>query len=150
MSAPSRYSPGEAFVTEAGVPLPGVELTWRSWGQLSAAADNAVVVCHALTGSSDVESWWPSLLGSGRALDPDRDFIVSVDALGSCHGSTGPLSTAPTGTVGPRFPAVSVRDQVRAAARPRSPWRARHSTGAGRLARRMLALEWARRSPWPP
>jgi homoserine O-acetyltransferase len=115
MSAASRFSPREAFVTEAGVPLPGLELTWRSWGRLSAAADNAVVVCHALTGSSDVEAWWPSLLGPGRALDPERDFIVCVDALGSCHGSTGPTTLAPDGAAwGRRFPAVSVRDQVRA------------------------------------
>jgi homoserine O-acetyltransferase/O-succinyltransferase len=115
MSAPSRFSPRESFVTEAGVPLPGVELSWRSWGRLSAAADNAVVVCHALTGSSDVEAWWPALIGPGRALDPDRDFIVSVDALGSCHGSTGPASAAPDGRPwGWRFPSVSVRDQVRA------------------------------------
>ena len=69
---PGRYLPSEPFVTESGAALPGVELSFRTWGQLSLAADNAVVVCHALTGSADLEAWWPALLGPGRALDPAR------------------------------------------------------------------------------
>ena len=109
-----RFLPGEPFVTEAGATLPGVELSFRTWGQLSPAADNAVVVCHALTGSSDLEAWWPALLGPGRALDPDRDFIVAIDALGSVHGSTGPATIAPDGEPwARRFPRLTVRDLVR-------------------------------------
>ena len=104
-----------AFDTEAGVRLPRIGMSWRSWGQLSPAADNVVVVCHALTGSSDLDAWWPELIGPGRALDPARDFILCVDALGSCHGSTGPGSLAPDGKPwARRFPRLTVRDLVRA------------------------------------
>ncbi|MEQ1834735.1 MAG: homoserine O-acetyltransferase [Candidatus Eisenbacteria bacterium] len=102
------------FVTESGEAIAGAELAYRTWGRLSNAADNAVVVCHALTGSSDLEAWWPALLGQGRALDPDRDFVIAVDALGSVHGSTGPASLAADGEPwGRRFPRLSVRDLVR-------------------------------------
>ena len=110
-----RLELAEPFVTERGEPIPEVVLQWRSWGRLSAEADNAVVVCHALTGSSDIETWWPALLGPGRALDPDRDFVIAVDALGSVHGSTGPASPAWDGKPwGRRFPALTIRDLVRA------------------------------------
>ncbi len=110
-----RFTPPEPFRTAGGFTLPGVTLAWRSWGRLTRSGDNAVVVFHALTGSSDVEAWWPELLGPGRALDPERDFVVCVDALGSCHGSTGPASLAADGAPwGRRFPALTVRDLVRA------------------------------------
>lgn len=104
----------EAFVTEAGAAIPAAELSYRTWGRLTASADNAIVVCHALTGSSDLEAWWPALLGPGRALDPERDFVVAIDALGSVHGSTGPASLAADGEPwGRRFPKLTVRDLVR-------------------------------------
>ena len=83
------------FRLESGASLPGVEVAYRTWGRLSAAGDNAVVVCHALTGSADVDRWWPALLGAGRALDPEVDFIVASNALGSCYGTTGPASRRP-------------------------------------------------------
>ena len=105
----------DPFVTERGESIPAVTMQWRTWGELSPTGDNAIVVCHALTGSSDLESWWPALLGRGRALDPDKDFIIAVDALGSVHGSTGPASLAPDGQRwGRRFPALTIRDLVRA------------------------------------
>ncbi len=74
-----------------------------------------MVVCHALTGSPDVDLWWPGLFGPGRSLDPDRDFIICCNVLGSCYGSTGPASPAPDGrrNWGADFPAVTVRDVVR-------------------------------------
>lgn len=100
---------------ESGAHLPEVSLAFRSWGSLSPGADNAVIVCHALTGSADADTWWAPLFGPGRALDPAQHFIVCSNALGSCYGSTGPLGTAPDGRPwGGRFPRVSIRDQVRA------------------------------------
>ncbi|THF65162.1 homoserine O-acetyltransferase MetX [Pseudothauera rhizosphaerae] len=105
----------QPFLLESGVSLPGLEIAWRSWGRLAPAGDNAVVVCHALTGSADADNWWAPLFGPGRVLDPQRDFIVCSNVLGGCYGSTGPTSPAPDGRPwGGRFPALTVRDQVRA------------------------------------
>jgi homoserine O-acetyltransferase/O-succinyltransferase len=90
-----------------------LDIAYRTWGRLSASGDNAVLVCPALTGNSDLEAWWPALLGPGRALDPERDFIISADVLGGSGRTTGPASLAPDGKPwGERFPAISVRDMV--------------------------------------
>jgi homoserine O-acetyltransferase len=101
---------------ELGGALQGVRVAYRAWGSLDAAGENAVVVCHALTGSADADRWWTGMFGPGRALDPDRDFIVCSNILGSCYGTTGPTSVNPqTGRpwLGD-FPAITVRDMVRA------------------------------------
>ena len=104
----------EPVELEGGGTLPQVTVACRTWGRLNRAGDNAVLVCHALTGSADIEQWWPDLLGPGKALDPSRDFIVCSNVLGGCYGSTGPTSLSPdTGRrYGARFPAVTVRDLV--------------------------------------
>jgi homoserine O-acetyltransferase len=81
-----------------------VTLRYRSWGRLAATADNAVLVCPALTGDRRVDEWWPGLLGPGRALDPTSDYIVAVDVLGGCGG---------TGTE-PQPSRLGVRDMVQA------------------------------------
>lgn len=103
------------LVLECGAALPGVEVAYRTWGRLAPTADNAVLVCHALTGSADVDAWWGRLLGGGRALDTDRDFVVCSNVLGSCYGTTGPASRRPgqRRRWGPDFPPVTVRDMVR-------------------------------------
>ena len=103
-----------AFALESGVRLPSVTVAYRTWGRLNARGDNAVLVCHALTGSADVDRWWGALLGPGRAFDPDRDFVVCSNVLGSCYGTTGPTSPRPGGASrwGGDFPAVTVRDIV--------------------------------------
>ena len=110
-----------SFLLDSGERLRDVEIAYRTWGRLAPGGDNAVVVCHALTGSADVDRWWGKLLGSGRALDPDADFVVAANLLGSCYGTTGP-STSRTGggaggaappAWGGDFPAITVRDQVR-------------------------------------
>jgi len=104
----------QPFALESGQSLPGLEIAWRSWGRLNEAADNAVLVCHALTGSADADTWWAPLFGRGRILDPARDFIVCSNVLGGCYGTTGPASIAPDGQRwGSRFPHITVRDQVR-------------------------------------
>jgi homoserine O-acetyltransferase/O-succinyltransferase len=104
-----------SFELESCVRLPSVTVAYRTWGRLNARGDNAVLVCHALTASADVDRWWGALLGSGRALDPDRDFVVCSNVLGSCYGTTGPTSPRPGGASrwGGDFPAVTVRDIVR-------------------------------------
>lgn len=100
---------------ELGDELPAYTLAYRTWGKLSAEADNVVIICHALTGSADADVWWADLFGANKAIDPTRDFIVCSNALGSCYGSTGPASTDPQGQRwGARFPRLTIRDQVRA------------------------------------
>lgn len=103
------------FQLEAGGFLPGVRVAYRSWGALDADGSNAVVICHALTGSADADRWWTRMFGPGRALDPSRDFVVCSNILGSCYGTTGPAEVDPA-TGRPwlgRFPEVTVRDMVR-------------------------------------
>lgn len=104
------------FLLESGEVLPDARIAFRSWGRLTPTGTNAVVVCHALTGSPDVDLWWSGLLGSGRTLDPDRDFIICCNVLGSCYGSSGPASERPgtTDRWGADFPAITVADVVRA------------------------------------
>ncbi len=104
----------QPFLLESGEALPEVKVAYRSWGKLSPNADNAIILCHALTGSADADAWWPDFFGPGKLLDPRRHFIVCSNVLGGCYGTTGPTSLAPDGHHwGPRFPRVTVRDQVR-------------------------------------
>ena len=110
------FVPPGRFDLESGGSLPGIQIAFRTWGRLSPDGDNAVVVCHAFTGSADVDRWWTRMFGPGRALDPDRDFVVCANILGSCYGTTGPASIDPS-TGRPwlgSFPAITLRDMVRA------------------------------------
>ena len=107
------YDLPEPLRLEHGEVLPAVRVAYRTWGTLDAAGGNAVLVCHALTGSSQADAWWDGLFGPGRTLDPERDFVVCSNVLGSCYGTTGPASPRPDGSPwGPDFPAVTVRDMV--------------------------------------
>ena len=93
--------------------LPSLDIGYRTWGRLDPEGDNAVLVCPALTGDSNLDTWWPGLLGPGRALDPSRDFIICADVLGGSGQTTGPSSQAPDGQPwGERFPTITVRDMV--------------------------------------
>ncbi len=130
---------------ESGLRLPGVELAFRSWGRLSAQADNAIVICHALTGSADADGWWQALVGPGKAIDTDRYFVICSNVLGGCYGSTGPTSLAPDGRWwGGRFPALTIRDQVNAQRRLADALGIRRiqSVIGGSLGG-LQALEWA-------
>lgn len=113
------YQLPDSFQLESGRVLIGVQVAYRTWGRLNATGDNAVLVCHALTGSADVDVWWQPFLGEGRSLDPQRDFIICSNILGSCYGTTGPAALNPeTGVVyGADFPAITIRDMVRLQAR---------------------------------
>ncbi len=103
------------FTLESGPVLASVTVAYRTWGRLASGGDNAALVCHGFTASADVERWWSPLLGPGRALDPDRDFVVCSNVLGGCYGTTGPASLRPDGLGrwGGAFPDVTVRDMVR-------------------------------------
>lgn len=100
---------------DSGATLPSVEIAYRTWGKLSVARDNVIILCHALTGSADADVWWAPLLGPGKAIDTGRWFVICSNVLGGCYGTTGPTSIAPDGGWwGGRFPSLTVRDQVRA------------------------------------
>ena len=109
----------EHLLLESGRTLAGVTLHYAVYGRLNAARDNAVLVCHALSGSALVGSWWPEIFAPGAVLSLNHDFVICINMLGSCYGSTGPGSVDPEpGNIyGPDFPLVSIRDNVRAQAR---------------------------------
>jgi homoserine O-acetyltransferase len=102
------------FALESGVVLRQVPVAYRTWGRLNADADNALVVCHALTGNTDADDWWGPLIGPGRAFDTDRFFVVCANVPGSPYGSVSPVTVDPaTGRpYGAAFPAVTIRDTV--------------------------------------
>jgi homoserine O-acetyltransferase len=102
------------FITESGSVLPFVEIAYNTWGKLNSKADNVIWICHALTANSDVETWWPGMVGRGLLFDTDKYYIVCANVLGSCYGTTGPASINPlTGGQWLRdFPLITVRDLV--------------------------------------
>ncbi|KAJ7481991.1 homoserine O-acetyltransferase [Mycena latifolia] len=103
------------FDLECGTTLPHVEVVYKTWGTLNAARNNVMVICHAFTGSVDVDEWWGTLMGRGKAFDPTRYFIFCANVLGSPYGSTAPVTVNPaTGTpYGPEFPPTTIRDDIR-------------------------------------
>ena len=104
----------EPVVLESGARLEGVTVAYRTWGNPENAAGNAVLICHALTGSADVDAWWPGIISAQGAFDPDVDFSICSNILGSCYGTTGPVSRRPGADIRYRadFPRISVRDMV--------------------------------------
>lgn len=103
------------FPLESGETLSRVEIAYHTYGSLNKEGNNVVWICHALTANSDVADWWNGLVGKGKCFDSDRHFIVCANILGSCYGTTGPLSKDENGTVYyNRFPDVTIRDMVNA------------------------------------
>ncbi|WP_151631793.1 homoserine O-succinyltransferase MetX [Noviherbaspirillum aerium] len=121
----------EPLPLSGGASLSGYTLVYETYGKLNADRSNAVLVCHALNASHHVAGiyenadgsksvgWWDNMVGPGKPLDTDRFFVIGVNNLGSCFGSTGPMHTNPaTGKpYGADFPVVTVEDWVRAQAR---------------------------------
>ncbi|MGV3559384.1 homoserine O-acetyltransferase MetX [Larkinella arboricola] len=104
------------FALESGAALPGFRLAYTTRGTLNSDRSNVVWVCHALTGSADPGDWWDGMIGPGKFYDPAHQFIICANVLGSCYGSTGPLSINPL-TGQPfyhEFPLVTIHDIVRA------------------------------------
>lgn len=114
------------FTFKSGQVIPGFTLRYETYGSLNATRDNAILICHALSGDHHCAGWhsptdrkpgwWNNLIGPGKAVDTRRFFVVCVNVLGGCQGSTGPSSINPeTGRpYGILFPFVTIRDMVRA------------------------------------
>ena len=119
----------EALPLQSGASIRDYVLAYETYGTLNAERSNAVLVCHALNASHHVagvyegqprsEGWWDNMIGPGKPVDTNRFFVIGVNNLGSCFGSTGPMHTHPdTGEVyGADFPVVTVEDWVNAQAR---------------------------------
>ncbi|KAI1797317.1 homoserine O-acetyltransferase [Ganoderma leucocontextum] len=103
-----------SFTLESGRVLKHVPIAYKTWGQLNDAHDNVMIICHAFTGSSDVEDWWGPLVGHGKAFDASRFFIFCANVLGSPYGSASSVTLIPeTGKpYGPEFPLTTIRDDV--------------------------------------
>ncbi|WP_445154876.1 homoserine O-acetyltransferase MetX [Arthrobacter sp. Hor0625] len=121
-----QYLPVGPLELESGAVLPEVVLAYETWGTLNADGSNAVLIEHALTGDTHVTrgdaggepGWWEELAGPGSPVDTGKYFVVSINILGGCYGSTGPSTPAPDGRPwGSRFPLVTLRDSTAAEAR---------------------------------
>lgn len=141
---------------ESGIDIGPVIVAYETYGHLNQEGDNAILVCHALTGSAHAggfsgpdpasAGWWEPMIGSGRALDTDTSFVICSNFLGGCYGTTGPTSLDPrTGRrYGARFPAITVRDMVRVQKRLLETLGVRRlRTVLGGSLGGMQVLEWA-------
>jgi len=148
----------EPFPLELGGQLPSVTVVFETYGQLNAAGDNAVLVCHALSGDSHVAphnatddpGWWDIVVGPGKPIDTDRYFVICPNLLGGCRGTTGPGSTHPaTGRpYGTDFPTITIGDMVEAQRRLVDHLGIRHLRAVvGGSMGGHAALTWATRLP---
>ncbi len=151
--------PGDPLKLELGGELAQVALAFETYGELNARGDNAILICHALTGSGhaagrtdreEVPGWWDPLIGPGKAIDTRRYFVISSNVLGGCYGSTGPSSLDPeTGRpYALDFPRYTVRDMVEAQRRlvDRLGVRSLAAVVGGSMGG-MQVLEWAAMVP---
>ena len=127
--SPQRVHFAEPLPLASGATLAAYDLVYETYGSLNADRSNAVLVCHALSGSHHVAGhyadnpknvgWWDNLVGPGKPLDTDKFFVVGVNNLGGCYGSTGPGSINPATDkpYGADFPVVTVEDWVESQAR---------------------------------
>ena len=128
IATPQAMHFSEVLALQSGASLRDYTLAYETYGTLNADRSNAVLVCHALNASHHVagvyegqdksEGWWNNMIGPGKPVDTDHFFVIGVNNLGSCFGSTGPMHTNPdTGKVyGADFPVVTVEDWVNAQA----------------------------------
>jgi homoserine O-acetyltransferase len=128
IATPQAMHFSEVLALQSGASLRDYTLAYETYGTLNADRSNAVLVCHALNASHHVagvyegqdksEGWWDNMIGPGKPVDTDHFFVIGVNNLGSCFGSTGPMHTNPdTGKVyGADFPVVTVEDWVNAQA----------------------------------
>ena len=104
------------IVLEGGGPLAELTVAYTTYGKMNADKSNVVWICHALTANSDAADWWDGVVGKNHVLDPEKYFIICANILGSCYGTTGPLSINPV-TKAPyysSFPLITIRDMVKA------------------------------------
>jgi homoserine O-acetyltransferase len=129
IAQPQTMSFDAALPLQSGASIRGYTLAYETYGRLNADKSNAVLICHALNASHHVagvyegqaksEGWWDNMIGPGKPVDTDKFFVIGVNNLGSCFGSTGPMHLNPdTGRIyGADFPVVTVEDWVNAQAR---------------------------------
>ena len=127
--SPQVFRFSEPLALACGRSLAEYELVVETYGELNAARSNAVLICHALSGHHHAAGyhspddrkpgWWDSCIGPGKPIDTNKFFVVSLNNLGGCNGSTGPSSTNPaTGKpYGADFPVMTVEDWVHSQAR---------------------------------
>jgi len=137
----------DRVTTESGTTLREVAVNYKTFGTLNANRDNALIVCHALTGNASLDTWWGGLLGPNQPFDTSKYFVVCANILGSCYGTCGPSAINPKTEqpYGSQFPAVSVRDSVRLHARLVTEVlgvKSIHAVVGGSLGG-MQTLEWA-------
>jgi homoserine O-acetyltransferase/O-succinyltransferase len=103
------------FPLESGTILPEIDIAYNTFGTLNADKSNVVWICHAFSANSNPTEWWPGMVGDGLFFDPKDYFIVCANMLGSCYGSTGPLSINPETRKKyyKDFPVVTIRDMVK-------------------------------------
>ena len=134
------------FALESGAELQPLTLRYALYGKLNPERDNAILVCHALSGSARIADWWPEMFEPDGILDIRRHCVIGINVIGSCYGSTGPGSTNPrTGLpYGKEFPLVGIRDMVRAQARLLESLGVRRLRAViGSSIGGMQALQWA-------
>ncbi len=138
------------FILESGSVLPELEICYTALGKLNNKRDNVIWIIHALTGNSNPLQWWEGLVGKNKLYDPDKYFIVCTNNLGSCYGTTGPLSINPLTKkrYGKDFPDVTIRDMVKANILLRKHLRFKkiHIVTGGSLGGQ-ICLEWAIKEP---
>jgi homoserine O-acetyltransferase/O-succinyltransferase len=105
----------DPITLENGTTLSQVEVAWQSFGHLLPDGSNVIWICHALTANSDVVQWWKGLIGPGMAIDTDKFYVICANVIGSCYGSTGPLSINPKNgqPYYHDFPFITIRDMVK-------------------------------------
>ena len=157
---PQRATFTESLALQSGASLPGFELVYETYGSLDAERSNAILICHALNashhvagtydGEAESEGWWDNMVGPGKPIDTNRFFVIGVNNLGSCFGSTGPASINPATDKpwGSDFPIVTVEDWVDAQARLADRLGVqRFAAVMGGSLGGMQALAWAIRYP---
>ncbi len=106
----------DIFELESGESLPELTIAYTTYGTLNESKSNVVWACHALTANSNVADWWQGVVGIDHAIDPGRYFIICANILGSCYGTSGPLSINPVSQQPyySSFPIITIRDMVKA------------------------------------
>ncbi len=119
------FAEDRPFALDVGATLSPITIAYETWGELNSDRSNAILICHAWTGDSHAAGrattghpspgWWDEIVGPGRSVDTDKYFVVCMNVLGGCQGSTGPASPHPADhrPYGSRFPVVTIRDMVR-------------------------------------
>ncbi|MBI9032884.1 MAG: homoserine O-acetyltransferase [Bacteroidales bacterium] len=110
------YKHKATFELELGQSFSEIDIAYHAYGELNAGKSNVVWICHAYTANSDPMEWWPGMVGRGKFFDPDKHFIICANILGSCYGTTGPLSINPETEKSwfRSFPEITVRDMAHA------------------------------------